>query len=51
MAREYKQYTANIDIIVKLALVKAHYSIGIIEHYHRSLYQVHFIIITKLPGI
>ena len=40
-----------MSIIVKNALVEAHHFIGIVEHYHRPLEQVHSIITTKIPGI
>ena len=51
MARKLKQYAANIGIIVKGALIKAHHSIGIVEHYYGLLQWVYCIIITKIPGI
>ncbi len=40
-----------MKIIIKNILVKIYHSIRIIEYYHRSLWQVYFIIITKIPGI
>lgn len=46
MAKEFKQYTANIDIIVQNTLAEAHHSIGIIERYYRFLQQVYSIIIN-----
>ena len=51
MAKEFKQYTANMGIIVNNAPVEVHHSIGMVEHYHRPLHQVYSIIITKIPGI
>lgn len=35
IAKEFKQYTPNIGIIIKNALIKAHYFISMIKHYHR----------------
>lgn len=40
-----------MGIIVKNALVKAHYSIGIVEQYRGPLRQVYSIIISKIPFI
>ena len=37
IARAFKHYAANIDIIVKSALIEVYHSIGIVECYHRSL--------------
>lgn len=37
MAKKFKQYTANINIIIKNTLVKALYSINMIEHYYRII--------------
>ena len=51
MAKEFKQYIANIGIIIKNALVEAHYSIGMVEHDHEPLRRVYSIITTKIPGI
>ena len=51
MAKEFKHYAANIGIIVKNAPVEAHYSIGIVERYHRPLRQAYSIITTKIPSI
>ena len=51
MAKEFKQYTANMGIIVKNALVEAHHSIGMVEHYHGPLRRVYSIITTEIPGI
>ena len=51
MARKFKQYTANIAIIIKNAPVKAHHSIGMVECYHRPLRRVYSIIINKILGI
>ena len=51
MAKAFKQYTINIDIIIKNSLVETHHSIGMVEYYHRFLQQVYFIIITEVPDI
>lgn len=40
-----------MGIIVKNAPVETHYSINMVEHYHRPLQRVYSIIITKIPGI
>ncbi len=40
-----------MGIKVKIVLVKAHNSIGIVKHYHGPIRQAYFIIITKIPGI
>ena len=46
MAKEFKQYAANMDIIVKNAQEEAHHSIGMVERYHGPLRQVYSIITT-----
>lgn len=52
MAKKFKQYIANIDIIIKNALVKAYYFIlSIIKHYYRPLQRVYSIIIIKISSI
>ena len=51
MARKFKQYAANMGIIVKNAPVEAHHSIGMVERYHGPLRRVYSIIITEIPGI
>lgn len=51
MAKEFKQYNANMGIIAKNAPVEAYYAIGIVEHYHGTLQQVYSFITTKIPGI
>ena len=51
MAKEIKQYAANIDIIVKNAIIEADHSISIVKHYHEPLRQVYSIFTTKTPGI
>ena len=51
MAREFKQYAANMGIIIKNAPLEVHYSIDMVEYYHVPLQQVYSIIIIKIPGI
>ena len=51
MAKEFKQYAANMGIIIKNAPVEAHHSIGMVERYHGPLQRVYSIIITEISGI
>ena len=51
MAKEFKQYAANMGIIVKNTPVEAYHSIGIVERYHRPLRRVYSIITSEIPGI
>ena len=51
MAKEFKQYAANMGIIVKNAPVEAHHSIGMVERYHEPLRRVYSIISNEIPGI
>lgn len=51
MAKKFKQYAANMAIIVKNVLVKAHYSMGMVEGYYGPLQRVYFIIIIEISGI
>ena len=51
MAKKFKQYNANIGIIIKNVPVEAHHSINMVEHYHGPLHQVYSIITTKILGI
>lgn len=51
IAREFKQYTANMGIIVKNVTVEAYHSIGLVEYYHNLLCQIYSIIIAKFSGI
>ena len=50
-AKEFKQYAANMRIIVKNVSVKAHHSIGLIERYHGPLRRIYTIIIIEIFGI
>lgn len=51
IVREFKQYAANMGIIIKNVSVEAHHSIGLVERYHGPLRQIYNIITAKLPGI
>ena len=51
MAKEFKQYAANMDIIVKNIPLETHHSIDIVERYHGPLYRVYSIITTEIPDI
>lgn len=51
MAKKFKQYITNIGIIVKNALIKTYYFIGMVKRYYRPLRQVYFIITTEISGI
>lgn len=51
MAKEFKQYVANMGIIVKNTLIEVHHSIDMMERYHRLLRRVYSIITTKIVTI
>lgn len=51
MAKKFKQYTGNMSVIIKNALVEIHYFISMVNYYHQSLQQVYFIITTKFLDI
>ncbi len=51
MAKEFRQYVANMGIIIKNAPIEVHHSIGMVERYHGPLRQVYSIITTEIPGI
>ena len=51
MAKELKQYIANMGIIIKNIPVKAHLFIGMVKRYYRLLQQVYSIIIIEILGI
>ena len=50
-AKEFKQYAANMGIIVKKVSVEAHHSIDLIECYYGPLRRVYAIITIEIPGI
>lgn len=51
IAKEFKQYTTNMSIIIKNTLVETHYSISMVKRYHGLLQQVYSIVTIKIPGI
>ena len=51
MAKKFKQYAANMGIIVKNAPIEAYHFIGMVERYHKPLQRVYSIITTEIPGI
>ena len=51
IAKKFKQYVANMGIIIKNALVEAHHSISTVKHYYRLLQQVYSIITNEILGI
>ncbi len=51
MAKEFKQYVANMSIEMKTVSVEAHHSIEMIERYHESLRRIYSIFVTEIPGI
>ncbi len=51
MAKEFKQYAANMSIEIKTILVETHHSIEMIERYHESLRRIYSIIIAEMHTI
>ena len=51
MTKKFKYYADNINIIVNIISIKAHYSIEIIECYYGSLRRIYIIIILKISNI
>ena len=51
IAREFKQYAANMGITVRNVPVEAHHSIGQVERYHGPLCRIYSIIATETPGV
>jgi hypothetical protein len=51
IAREFKQYAANMSIRVNIVSVEAHHSIEMIKRYHESLRRLYAIIVAKLLEI
>lgn len=51
MAKKFKQYAANMGMIIKNVSVKVHHSIKMVEHYYKPLQQVYSIINTKILDI
>ena len=50
-SREFKQFAANMGIVVKTVPVEAHHSIGLVERYHGPLRRVYTIITNEIPRI
>ena len=46
--KEYKQYAANMEIVVKNVFVKTHHFIDLIKCYYELLYRVYIIIIIEI---
>ena len=46
--KEFKQYAANMEIIVKNVFVKTHHSIDLIECYYELLRHIYVIIIIEI---
>lgn len=51
MARKFKEYIANMGIIVKNVPIQAHHFIYMVEHYHGPLRRVYFIITLEISSI
>jgi hypothetical protein len=51
VAKEFKQYAANMRITVKTAPVEAHHSIGMVKRYHGPLRRVYAIITAEISSI
>lgn len=51
MAKKFRQYTANMEIIIKNIPIEAHHFINMIERYHRPLQQVYSIITIEILDI
>ena len=50
-AKEFRQYVANMRIIIRNAPLEAHHSIGMVKRYHGSLRQIYSTITTEIPVI
>lgn len=51
MARKFKQYIANLGIIVKIVVIKTYHSIDLVKQYHGPQQQVYVIIAKELSEI
>lgn len=51
MSKKFKQYAANMGIIIKNTSVEGHHSISMVKRYHGPLRQVYLIVTTEIPGI
>jgi hypothetical protein len=51
IAREFKQYAANINIRINIVFIETHHLIKMIEWYHEFLRRVYAIIVAKMSEI
>jgi hypothetical protein len=51
IAREFKQYTANMNIKINIVFVETHHSIEMIKRYHEFLRRMYAIIVAKMSEI
>jgi hypothetical protein len=51
VSKEFKEYTNIMGIHMKVVLVEAHNSIGMVEWYHRRLQHAYQIITIEIPNI
>ncbi len=51
VVREFKQYAANMRIIVKTISIETHHSIEMMKRYHDSLRRMYAIITTEIANI
>jgi hypothetical protein len=51
VAKEFKQYAANMSIEVKTISVEAHHSIEMIKRYHELLRRIYSIIVAEILDI
>ena len=49
--KEFTQHVNSMGIKVKIILVKARNSIGIVKRYHGPIRHAYFIVSIKIPGI
>jgi hypothetical protein len=48
VAREFKQYVANMNIEIKTVSIETHHSIEMMKQYHESLRRMYSIIIAEM---
>lgn len=48
---KFKQYIANIEIIIKNILFEVHNFIRLVKHYHSSFCEIYTLIIAKISKI
>lgn len=51
IAKEFKQYATNMEIIVKNIPIESHYSIRLVKYYYSPFYQIYIFITSKLLRI